>query len=534
MLRSALLSALALLVVPTAAQAADLCVAPAGSCPAPQTFATLQPALDAAAAAPGADRVLLGAATYTAPSTAGFTLDQDDPVELVGAGRDQTVVTGPDGTNRVVFLSTANGAAAVRDLTVRIPPSSTASAIGLDVTGDASRIRVDRQTPQSFGAEGVIVRGGGTVTSATVVLPFLGAGAVTGMIGRGGAVTVRDSDVQASAAVTFREQATGLVERTMLRPGTNGGAVWSYASDVVVRDSVIRGQVSSSAFGAVSQGDADGRLRADHVTALGGGGANGGAAWASNDLAPTHDATVEITSSILRGWADNLMGKQSGAGVVTVSTDRSDYDASADKIATTGAVTIAQTAQTFVADPGFVSNDDPHLTAGSPLVDAGGPAAGAADYDGAARVIDGDGDCTAQADVGAFELQAAANPACAAGPDPGPGTSTDTATPTPTAAPAPATAPPAPLPLPRAVARDTTAPRIAQLSVARRKGGRARVRFTLSEAATVTVRAAGKTKRIRVGKRGAVSAVVRLRRGRVTVTAVDAAGNRSSRKGMLR
>ena len=54
------------------------------------------------------------------------------------------------------------------------------------------------------------------------------------------------------------------------------------------------------------------------------------------------------------------------------------------------------------------AGDDFHLTADSPLVDAGTPGdlpAGSADRDGSPRASDGDGDCTHVPDIGAFELQ---------------------------------------------------------------------------------------------------------------------------------
>ncbi|MGG7380880.1 choice-of-anchor Q domain-containing protein, partial [Escherichia coli] len=71
--------------------------------------------------------------------------------------------------------------------------------------------------------------------------------------------------------------------------------------------------------------------------------------------------------------------------------------------------------------PGFVhpASGDYHLTAASPLVDAGDPAvASQADFDGLMRSIDGNGDGTATPDIGAFEVPAKVIPPVAPPVDP--------------------------------------------------------------------------------------------------------------------
>ena len=123
-------------------------------------------------------------------------------------------------------------------------------------------------------------------------------------------------------------------------------------------------------------------------------------------------------------------------------------------------------------------------------------------------------------------------------PDPDP-TATATPSPSPTPTPAPPAAAPTPTATPTPPARDVTAPVLSRL-----RASRARVAFTISEAASVrvtverrsgrryrrvkafTVRVAGGARTVRF--KGRVSAA-QLRRGRlrVTLVATDAAGNRS-------
>ncbi len=69
--------------LPAAAGAADYCVAPNTGCGA-NDVATFEQALDQADNAPDADRILLGAATYTARPRRVRVRRPELPVEIVG------------------------------------------------------------------------------------------------------------------------------------------------------------------------------------------------------------------------------------------------------------------------------------------------------------------------------------------------------------------------------------------------------------------------------------------------------------------
>jgi hypothetical protein len=172
--------------------------------------------------------------------------------------------------------------------------------------------------------------------------------------------------------------------------------------------------------------------------------------------------------------------------------------------------------------PGFANPaaGDWSLAQDPPLVDAGDPAALPADIKdaaGAPRMADGNGDGTARIDLGGLEHVFKA-PTTTGGGDGGAGTGGGGGGGETGAAP------------------DTTAAVVANLRVRRRT---ARVRFTLGEAARVTVkvtrRRGGRTRVIRRVERDAAAGPVAVRvkrrairvpgRYRVTVRAVDAAGN---------
>jgi pectin methylesterase-like acyl-CoA thioesterase len=101
---AACLAIAVLLAVPATAAATDYCVAPNTACGG-TNVATFQAAIDAADDAANADRIFLGAAVYTAPTTAGFNYDAPTfPVEIVGAGRASTELTAPSAAIAVMTL----------------------------------------------------------------------------------------------------------------------------------------------------------------------------------------------------------------------------------------------------------------------------------------------------------------------------------------------------------------------------------------------------------------------------------------------
>ena len=100
--------AAALLVgaLPAVAGAADYCVAPNTSCEGANNIETFEHALGLADEADDADRIFLGAATYEAPTASGFMYNWSEaPLEIVGKGIGQTILTSPAGGSSKVLLA---------------------------------------------------------------------------------------------------------------------------------------------------------------------------------------------------------------------------------------------------------------------------------------------------------------------------------------------------------------------------------------------------------------------------------------------
>jgi hypothetical protein len=208
---------------------------------------------------------------------------------------------------------------------------------------------------------------------------------------------------------------------------------------------------------------------------------------------------------------------------VALTQDRSAYAPSKFPALTFGPGTLTENDR-IAADPGFAdaANGDFHLRVDSRLVDAGTPgsvAADATDLDGKPRASDGNGDCSAVPDVGAFEVQGTSPASCFPAPDPGP------------------VVPPPPVP-----GKPTPAPVAPKLSKVKVKAGKRRVatiKFTLSGPARVELRFSKvgrrgelvtlKTRVKLKAKAGANLSRVRLGPGRYRVIAVATASGLTSK-----
>jgi hypothetical protein len=237
--------------------------------------------------------------------------------------------------------------------------------------------------------------------------------------------------------------------------------------------------------------------------------------WADNSFDSSSDVKVTVTNSVLRGFAHPLRADGGGPGSVDIAASYSDYSATGN-IDNAQVGGISESAISTVGDAAFAGPGDYHLAAGSPLVDAGDPAAAQGlDLDGNPLVTDGNHDGIARRDIGAYEV---------AGPLPGEQGGGDQQA-------------------------DTKAPVLSGFASTKRTFAKStRFRFTLSEAAGVTIRiqriVRGKRTRYRtvgtITRKGLAGSNRVLFRGRIgkrrlrsgryraIALATDAANNRSA------
>jgi hypothetical protein len=484
----------AALAAPSLASAQDFCVnAPAGCVGTPVSAAGLSAALTGAQANGTADRFLLAPGTYAATA---FAYQSAEPLQLIGAGTGATVLTGTAGP---VLTLGGNPASEVSGLTLR--PATGASS-GLKLIGArAGDVAVDATASPSVGA-GVLLVGDTVLDHATVGLNTVGGPAVLVYSGN---ATVSDATLTAPGGYGVADAGgDATVQRsTLVAPQ---GALTT-AGHLAVSDTLIdlRGHNPGTvSIGVDADTSASGSVAAsadaERVTIAGATADTIGVAAKASDLG--RSSAVVLRDSVITG-AGVPISREAGPGsTATVTTDHSAY-AAVDPGHDVGPGSLAEHDR-IAADPRFADAPygDFHLAAGSPLIDAGTPGplpAGTTDRDGNPRPADGDGDCVAVTDVGAFEFAGApCRPAPVASP-----------------APAPPSAPAKPV--------------ISHVKVAR-----GAVSFRLSEPATVRLRFRRRghraiARRQVAARAGANRVRIALRPGRyrLTLVALDRAGARS-------
>lgn len=401
-----------LAALPAAAGAADYCVFPNVGCGG-TNVTTLEKALDLADDQPNADRILLGAWTYVAPTASGFDYSKSGaPVEIVGKGAGQTVLTAPSGASNVLRLF-GDAGSSVHDLRIGIPANAGVDFAGLSTDGVARRIDLtEASQQQQTQKQGVHLENGGALEDSSVMLNGTSPSTTGVWIDAGGG-SVRGSTIAAYAGVVSTHGAT--IERS--RFATGGVALVGGAGVTTVKSSVmyVAGQPGVGLLVNPLLGS-DATINADGMTIVGPGRSLSRAAAVNLNFAPAQNGDINLTNSIIRGSRLEVLAK--GDGHATISLSYSDLEPGTNDI--NGAkASINEANMSNVGDAGFADPKlgDFHLLPSSPLIDMGDPSTPqGSDLDGNPLVRDGNNDGTPRRDMGAFEFQSG----LVAGADPPP------------------------------------------------------------------------------------------------------------------
>jgi hypothetical protein len=321
-----------------------------------------------------------------------------------------------------------------------------------------------------------------------------------------------------SGAAGGPEESHVTLRRTRIDVGKY--ALYTASGTIDARDSLLAG--GPTAVWAQSSAAANGASTiALRRTTVSSDGANARAVMASGFTAGAQPAKVSLTDSIVRAAGIAPQALEADGTPATISAERTIFSTS--QATSGGTVPAPGSGSNLDVDPHFtnVSARDFTLAAGSPALDRGDPALiepGDADATGAPRSADGDGDCNAAPDLGAFERTGVACPAAPVTPPP----------PTPAQPPAPS------LPVAPIRAPDRTAPKLTKVKFTAGK-----LTLTVSEAATVKITlkrcrtptkhctTRTRTQRAKVGSNS--YALGKLTTGFYTVSlmATDTAGNRA-------
>lgn len=393
-------SVLFALTAPGIASADTLCVQPEASCTGPNTYTTVQGALDAASGNGDgvSDTVLLGAATYTENVTAAG----GNQVDIVGAGTGQTTITAPTGYGTTV-VSLGDSFSTISALTIQLPATGNSNT-ALQLAGDANGITVTEPSDTyGFGVD--LADAGATLSGSTVTMS--GTGVATRSYS---GATIRDSRL--SGAGGF--QGYGTIRRSRIS-SINSAAILQGAS--TIENSILEPLNGSGTFTGVSAGanttSFNAELRNNTIAGDGTGG-TGITVGAYQIFGPAPTVTASVTNTIIRGMGTDLEATVSddpGPGIPSaqISIQSSNFDPA--KVTTFGGGQVFPGSGNINADPLFtdLAGGDLSLTRHSPAVDRGdnGFAPSGPDLDGAQRVVDGDEDGDAVVDMGALEFSRA-------------------------------------------------------------------------------------------------------------------------------
>lgn len=377
----------AALVLPaTAAQAEVFCVGAPAGCHGTAS-ATLQGALDAAAALPGADRVELGSGT----TAHGFTIAAGNVVELVGVGSPTVVADGADP------VTIDEPQATVRGLDVDARGSGTPAPVDLRRGTIAGSSVVNRTT-------GTAVRVVDGTLRETRVTPGTDAAAV-GVLADGGSATLEDTSIEGTTGIVA-DGGTLVLYRVRVKAGVilspaPGGASAlrvTAGSTVTVDDSAfgLAGAVGDAAVDVrATTGATTVTLRSVTVHPLPGDNLPAVAQGVRAVCSGGGTADVEVRDTVVTAYATDLVSAGAGCSV--------DRQAAAYVTAdVTGGATLD--AGSFLFDVPIPGRTwvEATPTFGSVLIDhsSGRPArSGETDLNGRPRVVDG------WRDIGAYEYQ---------------------------------------------------------------------------------------------------------------------------------
>jgi PKD repeat protein len=401
-----LIASAILLAFAPAAGAKEWCVPPASGC-ADGNIGILQSGLNLARMNPGPDSVRLGASTY-APVSGSFTYSDDgsatNSVAVVGAGSEATTLT--RSSTGAIFSITSSGGArnSLTDLRFHITSSGSTGLSG----GDADALRVGVAGDPAINSSAGLSIASGSARNVNVAMPLGGSNQGVVVSSNSGAATdgVFDSTISADIGATVFGAA---VQRSYITGGHNAILTTSGKIDDVLL--FVSGANPGGAGLEASNGSGlSGAAVARHLTILGNSStgsvgirvlANGGLSGATQAL--------DVRSTIILGVEHSYVRTGTSfqhTGTANLTMHYTDYDPATRDDSGPGTGPDPADPTNPNTDPLFVdlSHFDYRLSGVSPLVDAGDPAALAADepatdFAGGPRVVNG------RTDIGAHEYQ---------------------------------------------------------------------------------------------------------------------------------
>ncbi|MBJ7355479.1 MAG: PKD domain-containing protein [Thermoleophilaceae bacterium] len=417
------------------ASAASFCVGNHPLCGIPDQYPATAAGLTSAiadannnSANPGADSVYVGAGTYTVGANTSPSLSAG--LSIIGAGKGSTFIEAGANNINALFFSNSSHPLDISGITFRNVGYSGGTGlyigkgavhdVGFEVVAFSGSVRGFRNYDDA------------TLDNAT--FKVTGAGAVAGYASD--LITVTDTKVIGTAANSSGFQTGGTAARTFDRVELRNlrRGIFSDEGPTVARNVFAELPVGAAGNGAIAIESENGNncgtcnlsIVADNVTVIGSSNSTNqvgiGTGGTSTDGSPESGVATVNNSYFHMPGSGGLAIRctQSGAGS-SASLDTSYVAADPARVVRIGACSGADTGPLDTTALGTSFNltaaGDYRPTTGSPLIDAGDPAAvvavGATDIDELDRLYDGDADLTDRLDIGAYEFQPDMKPAVA-------------------------------------------------------------------------------------------------------------------------
>ena len=381
------------------------CVAAGGT-----TQADFQAALNTAAGTAGLDRIELGPELFTRAT--GFSYVSANPVQIVGTAGVTSWSVGftrlrnstADPSDERVLRLEGSTSSSVSNVAIELPAGTGDNNIGLrlaDGTADQIHVQSDLETASSsMGAQLV----NGTITRSVIVNDAMFGSGVE-VVG-GSTNNILDSTITGASTGVQAHSGTSLsVERSTLSSDGSGLRIEPGAS-AIANSSVFQlvGRSSYAPAGAVTLTNLAGSNSSAEITnstMIG----NGRSSVPAINMANGTNRTIDVTlrNSVISGWSSSVTRTATAPSVSNITTINSAYAPFADSANGIR----SETGRLEATDLGLL--DDLRLSATSRLIDAGtNTGAPATDRAGQVRIVDGNSDCDARADIGAFEFHSAA------------------------------------------------------------------------------------------------------------------------------
>jgi PKD repeat protein len=372
----------------------------------------LQAAFNAAQASASAGTVRIGAGTYQAPTQGGFSYNGAPAIDVIGAGKGSTVLTGVSHDfARVLTIGTAAGST-VSDLSLRLPAFTYTR--GLEMHGGTAHDIEVTNDPGAVEATGVSLLGGATLHDSAVHLTGAQSDFNIGVASDAGPNTISDVTVVSPTYGLLASGPTTTVRRGRFTAGS--AAVLAQGGTLNVDDSLLVATgTSPSALAAYDGSAAGSNVNGTNLTLVNTGDQAGAAGVLANGQQPGYTAEIDLYNSIVHGFPTAL--KTANQGIVTTSAD----DLQGTSSTVDGGHIYGSTTNVALA-PGFVdeAGGDYHLRHDSPLIDLSALvfSANPTDLDGRPRPVPWrTGGASTPQDIGAFEYQHSAPVAAAAASD---------------------------------------------------------------------------------------------------------------------